>query len=73
MKAATERKVIHWFHILISIPVAGYIYSSVKDFPKAVFAIQWIIFPFIILSGVWLWKGHVVKKWLRKQNYLPHG
>jgi hypothetical protein len=67
MKAALERKIIRWFHILISVPVIGLIYGPVKDFPEAVFAIKWVIFPLIVLSGLWLWKGHLVKKWFRKK------
>ena len=66
MKAATERKIIRWFHIIASIPIIGYIYGPVKDIPNAVMAIKWVIFPLIVLSGLWLWKGHFVKKWLKK-------
>lgn len=69
MKAATERKIIRWFHILISIPIMGYIYGPVKDIPRAAFAVKWIFFPLIVLSGLWLWKGHLVKKWLRKKRH----
>ena len=68
MKAATERKVIRWLHIITSIPVVGYIYGPVRNFPNAVFAIKWILFPFIVLSGLWMWKGHLLKKWLRKNK-----
>jgi hypothetical protein len=71
MKAATERKIIRWIHILFSIPVIGYIYGPVKHFPRAVIAIQWVFFPFIVLSGLWLWKGHLLKKWFRKSAGLP--
>jgi hypothetical protein len=71
MKAATERKIIRWIHILISIPVIGYIYGPVKNFPRAVFAIQWVFFPIIVLSGLWLWKGHLLKKWFRKKASVP--
>jgi hypothetical protein len=69
MKAVTERKIIRWFHILISIPVMGYIYGPVKDIPRAAFAVRWVIFPLIVLSGLWLWKGHLIKKWVRKKRY----
>lgn len=68
MKAATERKVIRWFHILVSIPVIGYIYGPVAQIPEAVVVVRWVIFPAIILSGLWLWKGHAVKKWIAKPN-----
>jgi hypothetical protein len=68
MRAATERKIIRWIHILGSIPIIGYIYGPVRNFPKAVLAIQWIIFPLIVISGVWLWKGHLVRKWWKKRS-----
>jgi hypothetical protein len=69
MKAATERKIMRWFHILISIPIVGYIYGPVKDIPRAAFAVQWVFFPLIVLSGLWLWKGHLVKKSFRKNKF----
>jgi hypothetical protein len=68
MKAATERKIIRWLHIIASVPIIGYIYGPVKDFPNAVHAIRWVLFPLIVLSGLWLWKGHVFKKWLRRKK-----
>jgi hypothetical protein len=34
--------------------------------PNAVLAIQWLLMPLIIISGLWLWKGHLIKKWYRK-------
>jgi hypothetical protein len=61
---------MRWFHIFSSIPVMGYLYGPVKEFPQAVVAIRWVIFPAIVLSGVWLWKGHVVKKWFRRKSKL---
>ena len=57
MNAATERKIIRWLHIVISIPVIGYIYGPVSQIPEAVIVVRWIIFPVIVLSGLWLWKG----------------
>jgi hypothetical protein len=66
MKASTERKIIRWFHIITSIPVIGYIYGPVKNIPVAVMTIKWVLFPLIVLSGFWLWKGHLFKRWIRK-------
>jgi thiosulfate reductase cytochrome b subunit len=68
MKAATERKIIRWLHIIASIPVIGYIYGPVKNIPEAAMAIRWVIFPLIVLSGLWLWKGHLIKKRLKKRS-----
>ena len=66
MNAAMERKIIRWLHIVISIPVIGYIYGPVSKIPQAIIAVRWIIFPVIVLSGLWLWKGMVVKRWFRQ-------
>jgi thiosulfate reductase cytochrome b subunit len=65
MKAATERKIIRWFHILASIPIIGFVYGPVSTIPEAVVVVRWVIFPLVILSGFWMWKGHVIKKWFR--------
>jgi len=32
--------------------------------------IQWALVPLIVLSGLWLWKGHWIRKWGRKRNKL---
>jgi len=66
MTAALERKVIRWMHIILSIPVVGYIYGPVAKLPHAALAVKWVFFPVIVLSGFWLWKGHWFKKQLKK-------
>jgi hypothetical protein len=71
MKAATERKIIRWLHIIASIPIIGLIYGPVKNIPNAVAAIQWVIFPLIVVSGLWLWKGHLVRKRFKKRIPSP--
>jgi hypothetical protein len=67
MKASTERKLIRWFHLLASIPLIGYLYGPVSKIPEAVFALKWVIFPLIVLSGLWLWKGASVKRWFKER------
>lgn len=65
MSAALERKIIRWMHIILSIPVVGYIYGPVSQIPMATMWVKFVFFPVIVLSGLWLWKGHVVKKLFR--------
>ena len=62
MKASTQRAVMRWLHIIASIPIAGYIYGPVAQMPRAAFVVKAIIIPVVVLSGLWLWKGHLVKK-----------
>lgn len=67
MNAALERKIIRWMHIILSIPILGYVYGPVADLYYGSRAVKWVFLPVIILSGLWLWKGHVVKKWFRRR------
>ncbi len=68
MSSANERKVMRWIHLVLSIPIIGYIYGPVAERPEAVFAVRFFFFPIVILTGLWMWKGHLVKKVLRKRQ-----
>jgi hypothetical protein len=32
--------------------------------------VKWIIMPLLVISGFWLWKGHLLRKKLRKVEKL---
>jgi hypothetical protein len=68
MKAATERKIIRWIHILLSVPLLGYVYGPLGQNAGAAWAIRWLYLPIVVLTGLWLWKGHWLKKLLRRPN-----
>lgn len=74
MNAMQERKAIRWLHILAGIPLAGYLYGPVADIPPASIAVKAVIFPALVLSGFWLWKGAWLKAKLRKIRWSspPH-
>ncbi|RIV22680.1 hypothetical protein DYU11_16900 [Fibrisoma montanum] len=65
MKASTERKLIRWFHMLASVPILGFIYGPVASIPEAAFMTRVVILPAVVLSGLWLWLGHYVRRWNR--------
>ena len=73
MKASTERKIIRWMHIILSIPLIGYFYGPVASIPRAAWVTKFIFLPVIILSGFWMWKGYALKKWLRSINPFKKG
>lgn len=66
MKAATERKIIRWIHIIISIPIIGHIYGQIPA--QAIFALRYVFLPVVVLSGFWLWKGHLIRKKRRRAS-----
>ena len=62
MSNAIERSLLRWIHIVLSFPIAGYIYSRPSDAQQFAGAVRFGFFPAIVLSGLWLWKGHVVRR-----------
>lgn len=73
MKASTERKIIRWMHIILSIPLIGYFYGPVASIPRAAWVTKFIFLPLVVLSGFWMWKGHVLKRWLSRINTVKKG
>lgn len=49
----------------LSIPILGYIHGPVSEIPPAAFATRFVFVPAVILSGLWMWKGHVLKRAFR--------
>lgn len=68
MKASTQRKIVRWLHIITSIPLIGYVYGPLRHVPRAVFALKWILFPLVVISGLWMWKGHLLRKRIQKKS-----
>ena len=71
MKASTERKLIRWIHIILSIPIIGYIYGPVAGIPEAAAAVRWVFMPVIVLAGFWLWLGPKIKSSINKSKLSP--
>jgi hypothetical protein len=68
MKEATKRSIFRWIHLVFSIPILGYIYSPFDKLPQYAFRTRFIFVPVMILSGLWMWKGHVVRRLLSKRS-----
>jgi thiosulfate reductase cytochrome b subunit len=64
MTARTERRILRWVHVILSVPILGYIYGPVADRPRAAFATRYVFVPIVVLSGWWMWKGHAVRRWV---------
>lgn len=59
---------MRWLHLVLSIAIIGYLYGPVADLPEAVLAIRFVSVPVVILSGLWMWKGHLAKKLFRNKQ-----
>jgi len=68
MKDATGRSIIRWIHIICSIPIIGYIYSPFEDIPNYAPLTRFVFVPVMLLSGLWMWKGHVLRRLVLKRS-----
>jgi hypothetical protein len=66
MKDATIRIIVRWTHIIFSIPIIGYIYSPFEEIPNYAPATRFVFLPVMLLSGFWMWKGHVLRRFISK-------
>jgi hypothetical protein len=69
MKATVPtRSIVRWIHIIVAIPIYGYIYSPFERLPQYAFPTRFVFFPLMVLTGLWMWKGHVVRRLIGWQN-----
>jgi hypothetical protein len=67
MKEATKRSIFRWIHIVFAIPINGYIYSPFDQIPNYARPTRFVFVPVMVLSGLWMWKGHVVRRFIWKR------
>lgn len=68
MKATTKRNIVRWIHIVVGSIIATYIYSPWGQNQLFQLAIKAVIIPLTILSGLWLWKGYLLRKYFKKNE-----
>lgn len=68
MSEGTKRSILRWIHIVFGIPILGYVYSPFEEIPNYAPAVRFVFAPVIVLSGLWMWKGHVVRRLISKRS-----
>jgi hypothetical protein len=63
-----KRMIVRWIHIVFSIPIIGYIYSPFDEIPKYADKVRFVVVPVMFLSGLWMWKGHVLRRLFSKRS-----
>ena len=66
MKEATKRSILRWIHIVLAIPIVGYVYSPFKELPNYAPVVRFASVPIIVVTGFWMWKGHVLRRLISK-------
>src|ERR1051326_1695163 len=59
IKAATKRSALRWIHLVLAIPILGYIYSPFAELPNYAAVTRFVFAPIIVLAGYWMYAGAV--------------
>lgn len=62
MKATTQRTILRWVHLIFGLMILGYIYGPPKEVLPYRDNFRFVIVPVLVLSGLWMWKGHAVRR-----------
>lgn len=68
MREATKRSILRWIHIVLAVPIIGYVYSPFKELPNYAPVVRYLAVPVIVLTGLWMWKGHLVRRLLSRKT-----
>ena len=68
MTFPNQRSIFRWIHIVLAIPIVGYLYSPFEKLPQYAPATRYVFVPVLVLSGLWMWKGHLVRRLISKKS-----
>jgi hypothetical protein len=67
MSPGTRRSILRWIHLILAIPIFGYIYSPFENLPQYAGPTRFVFLPAIVLTGLWMWKGYWVTRLFSKR------
>jgi predicted tellurium resistance membrane protein TerC len=68
MTAGTQRMVVRWIHLILSIPIIGYVYSPFEELPNYAPVVRFVSIPVLVLTGLWMWKGHTLRRLIQSSH-----
>ena len=68
MGIAIKRWIPRLIHLIFSIPIIGYVYSPFEQLPNYAPVVRFVAIPAIALTGLWMWKGHVLRRLISKRS-----
>jgi hypothetical protein len=57
IREATKRKMLRWIHLVVAIPILGYIYTPFAELPNYAAVTRFVFAPVMILAGYWMYAG----------------
>jgi len=66
MTDVAKRSLLRWIHLVFAIPIAGYVYSPFEQLPNYAPVVRFVSIPVLVLTGLWMWKGHLLRRLISK-------
>jgi thiosulfate reductase cytochrome b subunit len=66
-----ERDVLRWVHLVGAVAIGMFVYSPWRNQAEFLISMRVLIIPALILTGVWMWKGHQMRKFLNLFQSQP--
>jgi hypothetical protein len=67
MNQGLKRTILRWIHIVIGLPLIGFVYGPPAETEQYRYMFQYVFMPVLLVSGAWMWKGHVVERLIWKK------
>jgi thiosulfate reductase cytochrome b subunit len=71
MKDSTRRTILRWIHIIFGLTLIGFIYGPPAETEQYRDNFRFIFLPVVLLTGLWMWKGHIVSRLFSKKSAQP--
>ncbi|ADB38133.1 hypothetical protein [Spirosoma linguale] len=62
MKTLQLRKLVRWIHLLGAAAIGTYVYAPWHTLTWFTLLMQIMVIPSLSLTGLWLWKGHLLRR-----------
>ena len=62
ISTGTQRMIFRWVHLILAIPIVGYVYSPFEELPNYAPVVRYISIPALVLTGLLMWKGHLLRR-----------
>jgi len=67
MSPNAKQSILRWIHIIFGLFIVAYIYGPPAETVKYISFFRYIYLPVLLLTGLWMWKGHVIRRLFSKE------
>ncbi len=62
MKTIQQRRLMRVIHLIGAAAIGTYIYAPWREIGWFTLLMQCLVLPSLTLTGLWMWKGHKIRK-----------